>query len=335
MAISSFVERARCLNKANGFGEFGEALGLSGDRVIEAAVLGETEYGPVHSSEQIPTLASKATLALEQKFKDLNRNVARDPFYDSQSKKDLSQEDLQHGNNTDQTYCLDLDLHKLKANIAQAEASSTYNSQYPELPRVCISPFSAEFIPLKPNSYAALFDQVNDQEDGRPLSEDEFVKIDDGNMVLCNNALEDIWEEKEGLILFTHSEGEDKVFNDNILKPLQIDYSRMFKTPFDLGREFKGRNIYSPSQIVTRSNAKILEEGRKKTPIGWEERSNGSESNFAEDIRNFFKECCPNKPKKATKNQSSNKPLTKSQKKRSKKKLKKKMVGGQERDDSD
>ncbi|VFQ83056.1 unnamed protein product [Cuscuta campestris] len=200
---------------------------------------------------------------------------------------------------------------------------------------MCLSPFATEFIPLKPNSYAALFDQVNELEDGRPLMVDEFVKIDDGNMALSNNALEDIWEEREGPILYTHSEGEDKVFNDNILKPLQIDYSRMFKTPFELGREFKGRHIYSPSQIVTRSKAKILEEGRKKTPIGWEERSDGSESNFAEDIRNFFKECCPNKPEKATKKQSTNKPLTKSQKKKSKKKLKKKMAGGQEKNESD
>lgn len=82
-------------------------------------------------------------------------------------------------------------------------------------------------------------------------------------------------------MLHTHSEGEDTTFNVNILKPLQIDYSRLFTTPFDLGRKYKGRHTFSPSQIVTRSRAKMLAEGRKKTPIGWEKYS---ESSDEEDI---------------------------------------------------
>ncbi|RAL48727.1 hypothetical protein DM860_001047 [Cuscuta australis] len=289
-----------------------------------------------------------------------------DPLSVSQSKQDLSQDvvnlaqkceenqnlenhdlkvqlwegqDLQKRNTYDQADCSvvtsEVDVHKQKELIALAESPSSYNIQYPQLLRSCLSRFAAEFIPLKPNAYAALFDQQIDLVDGSPLKDDEFDKIDDGNLVLSNNALEDIREEREGPILYTHSEGEDRVFNDNILKPLQIDYSRMFKIPFDLGREFKGRHTFSPSQIVTRSRAKILEEGRKKTPIGWEERSDGSESNFAEDITNFFKECCPNKPEPATKKQSTKKPLTKGQKKKSKKKLKKKMARGHEKEDSD
>ncbi|VFR01301.1 unnamed protein product [Cuscuta campestris] len=248
-AILSFVKRARCLNKAEGFGEIGE-VGESGAIAFEVAVLGETVIGPVLSRVENPTLALQDTLVLEEHLKVLNE--VGDPLSDSQSNKVLSQEvvesaqvyeqkslsienldirvqslggqDIQHGNTTDLSFCsvefVEKDFQNLKENTAQAEPSSSYNSQYPQLPRVCLSPFAAEFIPLKPNSYAALFDQVKDLEEGSPFKDVDFDKIDDGNMVLSNIALEDIWEEREGPILYTHSEGEDKAFNDNILKPL-------------------------------------------------------------------------------------------------------------------
>ncbi|VFQ95836.1 unnamed protein product, partial [Cuscuta campestris] len=286
-AILCFVERTRCLDKDKGSGV---AVGDLGAKVFEAAALREKVTGLVNSSVEIPNLAEKDTFVIEQHLKDQElssnfySNGVGDPLSEepqevvkvarkceekflNYEKHDLRLQllegkDLQQGNTSNQTNCSVeasvLDVHKQKEYFAQAESPSSYSVQYPQLPRVSLSPFAAEFLPLKPNTYAALFDHVSDLVEGSPLKDDEFDKIDDGNLVLSNNALEDIREEREGPILYTHSEGEDKVFNDNILKPLQIDYSRMFKTPFDLGREFKGRHTYSPSQIVTRSKPTVF-----------------------------------------------------------------------------
>ncbi|VFQ86065.1 unnamed protein product [Cuscuta campestris] len=289
--LGAFFERVRCLDKDKGFGEFGEAVGVSGGREFEVAGLA----GPVHSSVDLRSLAANE-LVLEQVSKDHELSPTRktNGLGDSDTQSNLVLlldvvdstqicqkceeglrvqlmvgQDIHHGS-TDQNdglaESLELDVHKQKDKFALAETHSSYNFHYPQLPRVRLSPFAAEFIPIMPNTYAALFDQV-DLEDGSPLKEDEFDNFDEENLVLSNNALEDIREDREGPILYTHSEGEDKAFNDNILKPLQIDFSRMFKTPFDVGRDFKGRITYSPSQIVTQSRAKILEEGRKKNPL--------------------------------------------------------------------
>ncbi|RAL49982.1 hypothetical protein DM860_017483 [Cuscuta australis] len=320
--------------------------------VTTSGVIGET----VFDAHKSPSLDSKdriehdakqlhSSLLLNTYNREAPSEISSDPHFSILPKPDLSQEELESNQIGDlnldkQELSLDLgsslvESDKLEGNTPIEEASQRYNIHYPALPRVILSPFAAEFIPLMPNPYAALFDHVEGLGNNSSLKDVEFDKIDDGNKVLCNNALEEIRDERDGPILYTHSEGEEKAFNENILKPLQIDYSRMFKTPFDLGRDCKGRRIYSPSQIVTRSRAKLLKEGRKKTPIGWEEGPDSSEVPYADDIRNLFKLCCPNKPEKPLQKQSSNKPLTKRQKKKSKKRLKKKKGSGLEMVESD
>ncbi|VFQ82927.1 unnamed protein product [Cuscuta campestris] len=223
-------------------GNGNETAKTSDVNVLEVSVVGET----VFDAHKSPSLDSKDKLELDAKQLHSNllpnayngeapSETSSDPQISILPRQDLSQEVLESNQNE--------------------EASQRYNIQYPPLPRVLLSPFAAEFIPLMPNPYAALFNHAEVLGKNSSLKDDEFDKIDDGNKVLYNNALEEIREEREGPILYTHSEGEDKAFNDNILKPIQIDYSRMFKTPFDLGRDYKGRHIYSPSQIVTRNHS--------------------------------------------------------------------------------
>ncbi|VFQ79646.1 unnamed protein product [Cuscuta campestris] len=281
-APSTFVERALQCGKVR---DNGLETTKPGD-ILKVAVVGDT----VFDAHKSPSLDSKdriehdakqlhSSLLLNTYNGEAPSEISSDPHFSSLPRPDLSQEQLesnQIGDPDKQELSLDLssslvESDKLEGNIPTEEATQRYNIQYLPLPRVLLSPFAAEFIPLMPNPYAALFNHVEGLGNNISLKDDEFDKFDDGNRVLCNNALEEIRDERDGLILYTHSEGEDKAFNDNSLKPLQIDYSRMFNTPFDLGRDYKGRRIYSPSQIVTRSRAKLLKEGRKKTPIGWEE----------------------------------------------------------------
>ncbi|VFQ77898.1 unnamed protein product [Cuscuta campestris] len=139
---------------------------------------------------------------------------------------------------------------------------------FPPLPRIILSPYAPAFVPAL-CSYAALFTQKQGTEAETEPKEDPFSNLNGQNLLLSLNAVEDHPKEKEGPILYTHSDGEDFVFIDTKLKPLQIDFSRCSKHPLQLRKELKGRKTYSPSQIVTRSKAKILEQGRKFNPIGW------------------------------------------------------------------
>ncbi|VFQ73944.1 unnamed protein product [Cuscuta campestris] len=151
--------------------------------------------------------------------------------------------------------------------------SKTYTDLFTHLSRKMLSPYAPLFVPLSYNPFAALDNQDHEQDKLAACLEDEdlFSKLNEQSMVLSLNAVEDHTKERDGLILYTHSEGEDIVFIDSIRKPLQIDLSRCSKHPLYLRKELKGRKIYSPSQIVTRSKAKLLEIGRRITPIGWEE----------------------------------------------------------------
>lgn len=77
--------------------------------------------------------------------------------------------------------------------------------------------------------------------------------------------------------------------------------------------------------MVTRSKAKLLEAGRRNTPIGWEEEDemHYPQESHEDEVIKFFKLCCPNKidePKPP------NKPMSKSQKKKLKKKKNKRQV---------
>ncbi|VFQ73332.1 unnamed protein product [Cuscuta campestris] len=244
-ALSTFVERALQCGKVRG----NEIETTKPSDILEVAVVGET----VVDAHKSPSLDSKDriehdakqlhySLLLNTHNGEAPSEISSDPHFSILPRPDPSQEELesiQIGDLNLDKQELSLDLgsslvesDKLEGNTPTEEASQRYNIQYPALPRVILSPC------LGNNS---------------SLKDVEFDKIDDRNKVLCNNALEEIRDERDGPILYTHSEGEDKAFNENILKPLQIDYSRMFKTPFDLGRDYKGRRIYSPSQIVNRS----------------------------------------------------------------------------------
>ncbi|VFQ98427.1 unnamed protein product [Cuscuta campestris] len=205
-----------------------------------------------------------------------------------------------------------------------------YTILYPPLQRSSLSPLATEFIPTTPNSFAVLFNPGHASEtslDPIPL-EDPLVNLYERNMALYNNAIEDLPHERDEPLLYTHSDGEDKVFIDYKLKPLQIDTSRCSKTPLLLGRVFKGRKTYSPSQVVTRSKARLLAEGRKKSPLGWFEDPDEPANTFANEIIQAFKQSCPVK-KEVTPKQ----PLTRSQKKKAKKKLKLAKVVEQNWDD--
>ncbi|VFQ95812.1 unnamed protein product, partial [Cuscuta campestris] len=250
-ALSTFVGRALQFGKDRGNG----IETIKPSDILEVAVVGET----VFDAHKSPSLDSKDMIELDAKqlHSSLLLNtyngvapseISSDPHISILPRPDLSQEELE----SNQIGDLNLDKQELshdmssslvkydelEGNTLTEKASQRYNIQYPPLPKVLLSPFVAEFIPLMPNPYAAFFNHVEGLGKNSSLKDDEFNKIDDGNKVLCNNALEEIRDEREGPILYTHSEGEDKAFNDNILKPLQIDYSRMFKTPFDLGRDF-------------------------------------------------------------------------------------------------
>ncbi|RAL39065.1 hypothetical protein DM860_011551 [Cuscuta australis] len=212
-----------------------------------------------------------------------------------------------------------------------ATQGETVPALFPPLPSSTMSPFAPPFIPVLKNTFAALFSKGHgvENKDKEPL--DPFSKINDMSLVHSLNAVEDLIEERDGPILYTHSDGDDKVFIDSKLRPLQVDFSRCFKQPLSLRKELRGTRTFSPSQIVTRSKAKILEEGKKITPLLWEESE--SQDSFEEEVIKCFKLCCPNKKEVCSK--IANKPLKKSQKKKAKKRLKKSMATDIEDDEDD
>ncbi|VFQ70881.1 unnamed protein product [Cuscuta campestris] len=148
--------------------------------------------------------------------------------------------------------------------------STSQSEEFPPLPQKILSPSAPAFVPAI-YSYAALFTQEEGSEAIADLEDDPFSNLHGQSLILSLNAVEDHAKDRDGPILYTHSDGEDFVFIDTKLKPLQIDLSRCSKHPLHLRKELKGRRTYSPSQIVTRSKAKILEQGRKFNPIGWVE----------------------------------------------------------------
>ncbi|VFQ90757.1 unnamed protein product, partial [Cuscuta campestris] len=82
-----------------------------------------------------------------------------------------------------------------------------------------LSPFAPPFVPVLTNNFATLFSH-NAVENKRCDDQDPSSKTHDKNRVLLLNAVEDIIEDRDGPILYTHSDGEDIVFIDTKLKPL-------------------------------------------------------------------------------------------------------------------
>ncbi|VFQ69618.1 unnamed protein product [Cuscuta campestris] len=210
--------------------------------------------------------------------------------------------------------------------IFQTEAAPNYSlstsqiEEFSPLPWKILSPFAPTFVPAV-YSYADIFTKDQGFKATAEPEEDPFTNLNGQSLVLSLNAVEDHTKDKEGPILYTHSDGKDFVFIDTKLKTFQIDFSRCSKHPLHLRKELKGRRTYSPSQIVMRSKAKILEQGRKFNPIGWVEEEDllDPQESHEDEVIKFFKLCCPNKiedPKPLSK------PLTKTQKKKMKKKKK-------------
>ncbi|VFQ87836.1 unnamed protein product [Cuscuta campestris] len=214
---------------------------------------------------------------------------------------------------------------------ATKEVAVLIPSLFPPLSCSTMSPFAPPFIPVTKNSFAALLSQGPGSENKVIEHQDPFSKIHDKSLVHSLNAVEDFIEDRDGPILYTHSDGEDIAFIDSKLKPLQIDFSRCSKQHLNLRKELRGTRTISPSQIVTRSKAKILEEGRKIAPLLWEEDE--SQDSFEEEVIKCFRLCCPNKKEEYSK--KANKPLTKSQKKKAKKRLKKSLATDNEDEEDD
>ncbi|VFQ85721.1 unnamed protein product [Cuscuta campestris] len=210
--------------------------------------------------------------------------------------------------------------------IFQTKAAPNYSlstsqiEEFPPLPRKILSPFAPTFVPAV-YSYTDIFTKDQGFKATAEPEEDPFTNLNGQSLVLSLNAVEDHTKDREGPILYTHSDGEDFVFIDTKLKPLQIDFSRCSKHPLHLRKELKGRRTYSPSQIVMRSKAKILEQGRKFNPIGWVEEEDllDPQESHEDEVIKFFKLCCPNKIED---HKPLSKPLTKTQKKKMKKKKK-------------
>ncbi|VFQ96678.1 unnamed protein product, partial [Cuscuta campestris] len=209
------VERALHFGKDRGIGK--ETAKPSEVNVLEVIAKGET----VFDAQKSPSLDAKDKLELEEKhlhsslFLNTYKGEAN-PVTLSDSHSNIlpgtepSQVELQPNQigdlkldkqniNPNLISCF-IETDKLEGNNSPEEASQRYNIQYPHY-QACFYPH----LLLNLSPYAALFNHVEDL--GSSLKNDEFDKINDGNKVLCNNALEEIRKDREGPILYTHSEG--------------------------------------------------------------------------------------------------------------------------------
>ncbi|VFQ73274.1 unnamed protein product [Cuscuta campestris] len=119
-----------------------------------------------------------------------------------------------------------------------------------------LSPFAKEFIPQS-NSFSTL-SHLGTEENVLVMEEDPFKHLNEKNLVLHFNALEERISLSDEPIWYNHSDDEDAPFFVSKLRPLAIDLSRCSKISMDLPKVFKRRKLFSPSQIVTRSKAKVL-----------------------------------------------------------------------------
>ncbi|VFQ96638.1 unnamed protein product [Cuscuta campestris] len=101
--------------------------------------------------------------------------------------------------------------------IFQPEVAPNYSlstSQaegFPPLPRKILRPSAPAFVPAL-YSYAALITQEQGTEAITEPEEDPFSNLNGHNLILSLNAVEDHAKDRDGPILYTHSDGEDFVF---------------------------------------------------------------------------------------------------------------------------
>ncbi|VFQ91590.1 unnamed protein product [Cuscuta campestris] len=119
-----------------------------------------------------------------------------------------------------------------------------------------LSPFAKEFIPQS-NSFSTL-SHLGTEDNVLVMEEDPFKHLNEKNLVLHFNALEERISPSDEPIWYNHSDVEDAPFFVSKIRPLAIDLSRCSKISMDLPKVFKRRKLFSPSQIVTRSKAKVL-----------------------------------------------------------------------------
>ncbi|VFQ70077.1 unnamed protein product [Cuscuta campestris] len=165
--------------------------------------------------------------------------------------------------------------------IFQNEAAPNYSlstsqiEEFPPLPRKILSPFAPTFVPAV-YSYADIFIKDQGFKATTEPEEDPFTNLNGQSLVLSLNAVEDHTKDREGPILYTHSDGEDFVFIDTKLKPLQIDFSRCSKHPLHL-RKVTYRyelelSLASDSVLASLANKMLMWiSSSRKTELGVEQ----------------------------------------------------------------
>ncbi|VFQ93919.1 unnamed protein product [Cuscuta campestris] len=251
----------------------------------------------------------------------------------------LSHADLYNAN-TDTPFTAkegSLSAGKALTHIAPEFPASRVRGTQSEPPRTLqpLSPTAPPFIPSSFNSFQIL-ETCQDSEE--LLVESQLLNGDRDNIDLFNcfstsrllklNALEDVAPYGGEPALYTHSEGESTALNDSKLEPCRFSIPRSSIVSMSFPKLPKGKPTSSPSHMVTRSRARQLAEGRKKTPIRGVDTSEDDEESFFDGIRSAFKRSCPAIQTKKTcapalVPQSPKPKLTKNQKKKPKTKIKK------------
>ncbi|VFQ76378.1 unnamed protein product [Cuscuta campestris] len=181
---------------------------------------------------------------------------------------------------------------KALTQIAPGFPASRVRGTQSEPPRTLqpLSPTAPPFIPSSFNSFRIL----ETCQDSEELLVEQSLNGDRDNIDLLNcfstsrllklNALEDVAPSGGEPALYTHSEGESTALIDSKLEPCRfsIPSSSIVSMPFP--KLSKGKPTSSPSHMVTRSRARQLAEGRRKTTIRGVDTSD-------EDEESFFDEC--------------------------------------------
>ncbi|VFQ73123.1 unnamed protein product [Cuscuta campestris] len=149
-----------------------------------------------------------------------------------------------------------------------------------------LSPFAMEFIPQS-NSFSTLSHLGTEE---NVMEEDPFKHFNEKSLVLHFNALEERLSPSDEPIWYNHSDVEDAPFCVSKLRPLAIDLSKCSKISMDLPKVFKRRKLFSPSQIVTRSKAKVLSSCNSILPLG--RYVSESDDNFVSEFEGALENIC-------------------------------------------
>ncbi|VFQ98528.1 unnamed protein product [Cuscuta campestris] len=181
---------------------------------------------------------------------------------------------------------------KALTQIAPGFPASRVRGTQSEPPRTLqpLSPTAPPFIPSSFNSFQIL----ETCQDSEELLVEQSLNGDRDNIDLLNcfstsrllklNALEDVAPSGGEPALYTHSEGESTALIDSKLEPCRfsIPSSSIVSMPFP--KLSKGKPTSSPSHMVTRSRARQLAEGRRKTPIRGVDTSDEDEESFFDAV---------------------------------------------------